>query len=727
MKHKAFIKLLKEKCKQIIALRKSKANTTRAKLKENRSELLDHLAKVSFFSTLRFRLIISFSIPIAFIIILGVTSYLKASSAIETNYEKETVNSINMAAELMRFGIKNIDATSSQFLSDNNITNYLRNNGDAMTLNNLRKTVSNTFSAKKISDEFVQNVFVISKNTVPIYSTPNLDLGDDFFEGFIETDIGKYLTENRLHTVWDGYDEYLDKKLRTSSDDYAFRQLRYFTTLDALLIIEIKEKTVNKILQDLAFDEAGFLALITPDGREITPRNEKEKANDIVDAQPIFTDQAFYEAAINSEVSSDSKYVDYNGQEYLFMYSKIGNTGSILCALMPKSTITSQADSIQQLTIIIVIIACVIAFFAAGLLSIGIDRTIKTINKNLREAANGNLTVAFTSKRKDEFNILIEQIQATFTNMKKLIQQVKQLSSEVSHSSSNVSNTSEQFLKSTEEISHAMNEIEQGINQQAKDAEECLLQMDNLSQKIDLVSENTKEIGLIADNTKKKVIEGTEITNELNSQTSSTISITTGIIDEIEKLAVKSSSIHKIINVINEIANKTNLLSLNASIEAARAGEHGKGFSVVASEIRTLAEQSKLSVNEIKLIIDSIQKDTVKTVETARKVENVMKLQESAVKNTTDSYQEINDSVEKLVVFLEYITENVNNIEEARVSTLASIENISAVLEEIAASSNNVTQNSNDQLSSIETLNTSAVELNENAENLVQEVQKFTV
>ena len=142
---------------------------------------------------------------------------------------------------------------------------------------------------------------------------------------------------------------------------------------------------------------------------------------------------------------------------------------------------------------------------------------------------------------------------------------------------------------------------------------------------------------------------------------------------------------------------------------------------------RSLAEQSKTSVNDIKKIISSIQEDTTTAVETARKAEKVLTLQESAVKNTTDSYANINGSVEKLMVSLSSITDNVVNIEEARISTLGAIENISAVLEEIAASSNNVYQTAADQVASVESLNKSAMNLSSNSDHLVSEVQKFTV
>lgn len=182
-----------------------------------------------------------------------------------------------------------------------------------------------------------------------------------------------------------------------------------------------------------------------------------------------------------------------------------------------------------------------------------------------------------------------------------------------------------------------------------------------------------------------------------------------------------------ITNVINDIANQTNLLSLNASIEAARAGEYGKGFAVVATEIRNLADMSKKSVNEIRSIINSIQEDTKNAVEIARTAEGALGMQEDAVKNTTGSYRSINDSVERLVVFLTSITDDVERIEKSRVTTLGAIENISAVLEEIAASSNMVSQTAAAQLNSVATLKESAEDLSRNADDLLGDVQKFII
>ncbi|MDF2485835.1 MAG: hypothetical protein K0R46_2003 [Herbinix sp.] len=709
----------------------AEVNNSSRNLREDRDDSLGNLPRVRFFSTLRFRLIASFFIPIVCIILLGVASFEKASSAIKSNYEVSTADSINMAAQYMRFGFQNVVATSNQFASDTALVQYLTNTGDVVDLGNTKASTSKSITSKKTTDEFIGNIYIISDTALSM-STTQLTF-NNFYAGFSETELGKYLKDNPMKTVWDGQDDYLDSILKTGPQDYTMRIIRVFGRLDSALIIDIKADAINKILADLTIDSSGILGVITPDGKEIINHSQKETTETAVeitvatDSEPVFTNENFYQEALASTELSGTKEIDYKEAPYLFLYSKIGDTGAMICVLMPKATIDKQADSIRQITVIIVVVACILAFVTAFLLSMGIDRTIRGINSKLKQAAKGDFTIKFTSKRKDEFHILTEEIQETFLNVNELIQQVKQSSSEVLESSSDLSKTSEAFLRSAENISSAMGEIEQGVNQQAKNAEECLTQMDSLSHKIELVSDSTKEIGNIADNTKKRVLEGTLTTDELNQQTSSTIAITTEIIHEIEKLATKSSSINNIINVINDIANQTNLLSLNASIEAARAGEYGKGFAVVASEIRTLAEMSKSSVSDIKKIINSIQEDTSGVVEIARKAEKVLTLQDTAVKNTTISYQDINESVEKLVVFLKYITENVDNINEARVSTLEAIESISAVLEEIAASSNNVNQVSNDQLSSVGSLNESVGKLNINADHLVRAVQKFIV
>jgi methyl-accepting chemotaxis protein len=521
-----------------------------------------------------------------------------------------------------------------------------------------------------------------------------------------------------MDVIWSGADEYLDEKLGTNASEYSIRFVRRMVSSEGILVIDVSTKTIDSILKNINFDETGILGIVTNDGKEILLEASQER---------VFSDKDFYEEAIKDAASSGSKYVDYNGGKYLFTNSKIGNSGAMICALVPKSTILKQAADIRSFTLIIVIIASIIAILTGFTISNGINKAITGIISGLRRASQGDLTVEFPTKRKDEFKVLIHEIENTFSNMKTIIFGVKSISGEVLQSSEQVAAATTTFQRSTENISFAMGEVEQGITQQAKDAEGCLIEMDNLSQKIITISDNSKEIGRITEQTKTSIYDGTLCTERLNEQTKSTILITTDIIKKVEAHSQNSLSIGQISNVISNIATQINLLSLNASIESARAGEFGKGFAVIATEIRNLAEQSKRSVDEIKAIIGKIQEDTKETMLIAGRVEDVLSLQESAVTDTIDSYHNINQNVEQLVIYLKYITDSVNTMEISRTSTLGAIESISAVLEEIAASSNTVNQASKEQLSSVDTLGSSSEALYTNADKLLQAVQKFIV
>jgi len=671
-------------------------------------------------ASIRMKLIVAFSVPIFLIMFLGTVSYMRASDGISNSYENSTSQAINMTGEYLSLGTNSILDVSTQYINDNNMKKYFTGmlKNDVLEYKNTKNTLNNAVLAKETTDDFISDISIFSDNVFSITTTNTQN--ENISSGYYETETGK-LIKNNLKVVWLGKDTFLDEKLGTDSNSYALRLVRSLPGSDGLIVIDMDIKSVLDILQRMEFDKAVTIGMVTPDGKEIISGSQS------ADNSIIFADKDFYKDAAISEKQNGSFYVDYNGEQNLFLYTKLSDTGAIICAMVPKSTILGQTNSIKSLTFVIVLISCAIAVVIGLYISSGIDKTIKSIIAKLKKAANGDLTVDFSTKRKDEFRILMDEINHTFANMKDLISRVKLLSSDVSNASLKVADTSEVFLKTTDDISLAMDEIEKGVMQQAKDAEECLHQMDNLSNKLITMNGSTEMISRIADDTKKSISEGTIVTKDLNNQTILTIEITTDIVKGIEELSEKSKSIGSIINVINEISNQTNLLSLNASIEAARAGVLGNGFAVVATEIRNLAEQTSRQVNDIKKIVENIQNETKVVVITAKKAEEAMVLQDKAVKNTMASYHNINQSVDNLMLHLKNIVDNVENIEDARVSTLGAIENISAVLEEIAASTNNVHQTSSDQLNSVEFLNQSAGYLKDNSEHLVQAVHNFIV
>jgi len=672
-------------------------------------------------TTIRAKLIISFLIPIAFILLLGVVSFNLAAKGIRSSFEDSTKQTIHMTSRYLQLGLQTIDGISSQYVSDSKIQKYIVGYylDDKIKNTEIYNSIKSELIKKVKTDNFFSQIYIIT-DKAKVISSLDKEIGN-IGEGFYETELGKEINKKRSAIHWVGENEYLKDKLGVETDEYALQLIRNFPNTNAFLVINMDKKIVMDILKSIELDESGILVLVTKDGKEVISEDLDKGSG------PIFTDQPFYQKISTSDKMTDAYYVKYKNEEQLFMYSKLGDTGAVICALIPRSTITSQADGIWWITFIIVIIACIAAVITAFMISGGIDKTIKYIISRLKKASRGDLTVEFTTTRNDEFLILVDEINSTFSNIKGLIGQVINLSEDASMESDVVTKTSELFVKTTGDITVAMKEIEQGVMQQAREAEKCLTQMDYLSEKIVLMSNSTTEINKLVQETKDSVNEGILITNRLNDQTKSTISISSDIVGEIQLLAEKSMRINSIINIINNISNQTNLLSLNASIEAARAGEAGKGFAIVAGEIRNLSDQIKRQIQDIKNIIKNIQDSTNHLTDSAKKTGEVMELQDAAVKDTTRSYDIINNNVDNLMVYFQHIKNSVGDINTAKISTLEAVENISSVLEEVAASTDNVCQSAGNQMDSVEHLHQSSSSLNDKANKLFQETQRFIV
>lgn len=694
---------------------KKEAERLRKEAKDYKSETKDMKRKSSIGS----KLIVGFLVPVMFVIALGVISYNKASDGIISNYEKASKQTLDLTTQYIEFGLNSIESTAIQFEFEETTTKYFLNyvGSDKAELQSVYTTLFNQMHSKKVSDEFIQDIHIVSDEVTPISSSGIKTT--DSYSNLMNSEEGIQMMESTQKSGWFGFCDGVDTTFKINQDNYAMRFMRKFATANAAIVIDVKAATIDSILENLDFGEDSYVALVTGDGREI-------HLDDTI-TEPIFVEEKFYTDKLESGEVSGSEYVTYHGQDYMYMYSKVGETGASICALMPKHVITAQAEGIKDITVIIVVISCIVALSLGLLITLGISKEIAHIIKNLKLVASGDLTVKFHTRRKDEFLILANNIQEMTDSMKGLINKTKDLSNTVSDSSMQVTSSANTFTEATREISAAIDEIEQGVNQQANDSENCLQQMDKLSQKIENVSQNTLEMESIARNTKIAVVSGADIMKELEVKTDTTNTVINQVVEEIATLETKSIAIGNIVSVINDIAEQTNLLSLNASIEAARAGDAGRGFAVVADEIRKLADQSAKSVAQIHNIISEIQNSVQTTVQHVRAAGEGMKQQKVAVDDTEKTFEDINHRVEQLVDNINTITSSIDEIESARVSTLLAIESISAVSEENAAASTAVNETSKEQLKQVEMLGQAAQALDGNAKELVDAVQQFRI
>lgn len=208
--------------------------------------------------------------------------------------------------------------------------------------------------------------------------------------------------------------------LGINSDEYSIRFARMFENSSTCVIIDVSAEAVKQVLGKLDYGKDGICAFITTEGKEFVYVGGKSASTGV-----SLTGSDFYKRAAGGDSVTGAWKVSFNGTNYLFFYSKVEETGAMICSLVPDSYLLSQLDSIRTITVILIIISCAAAMVIALLFSYNIGSVIHRINRHLYRMAGGNLTDKLKMKRKDEFSILCNGINYMEDNMCNLIEEVK--------------------------------------------------------------------------------------------------------------------------------------------------------------------------------------------------------------------------------------------------------------------------------------------------------------
>ena len=689
--------------------------------------------KLHLFSGIRFKITVAFIVPVVLMIGLGVISYNRSAEALTSNYESSSKSTLDTAASYMNLIIETI-RTASYDISVSTIAReyygqtYAK---DAYKESTVFSTLRTEIESRKIANKYIRNIAFVA-NYGNAISTALSYLDDSIYENVRKLDCAKRTDKEDF--IWLGNHPELDDYIGTSR--YAFGIMRKAYNMKfrqiGYVVVDVDYDEIANHIASINMGENAILALITPDGREISYKNipvsdEAEgQANDSLDTEYIVNSE-LYDKILASEENGGSEYVEYNGEKYLLLYNKLESQGFMMVSLVPESYIIADADETARLTAAAVAVTALIVIVIGFILSTSMGTTIRKIMNGLEKASTGDLTVDIHTRSKDEFMILCESTNQMLGNIRALINKADTVAKALGNASERVGGNSGILLEETKSITTSISDVEKGIVMQANDAENCLTRMDDLSKKIGVVSENTGKIADIADVTKSTVSDGLATIDTLQDKVKATTQVTAEVISNIEDLEKASQSIANIVGAINDIADETSLLSLNASIEAARAGDAGRGFAVVAESIRKLAEQSLNSVNEIRNIVGKIQKQTVDTVEVAKQAEVIVNSQEEALKATIDVFHDIDKHVSGLAENLSQISAGIDAMEGAKKDTLAAIESISAVAEETASAVTEVNEAAGRQLEAVKKLNNESEELIDRSEDLVEAINKFTI
>lgn len=670
---------------------------------------------VKFLRSIRFKLLVSFVIPLGLVIYLGTLSYQKVSEVLSANYKESASQAIQSAGDYLGLAIESVRTNAMQVMLGDEIGKYYKGGyekypeDEKQVINQIKESYLSICNAEPM----ISSIISVSKYGDVISDNGNYDV--DLYE-----EVQELWGESSGITKWVMRHDILDEKLDETSDEYIMSFMAKIPYTKGYVILDVSATEIRESLKKVNFGERGIFAFITEDGREYD-----SQVKDDTSAQISNTD--FYREAVASGEKFVSDYVDYKGQQHLFLYRSISDSGTSICSVIPNSEIIAQASKIKTITIVVSVIACGILFLIGYYITHIISTRIKQTTNKLEKVAAGDLTVIFDQSKKDEFKVLTDEITYMLVKIRGLITNMKAVNEKVLNSANEVARVSDSFYTSTQEITTALSEVAVDVTKQAGDSDRCLSQMNKLSVQVQEVFASTEVISTVSDETNLIVHNGRNAVNELSDKIIETTKMTQVVIEDIQRLAEESRNIVQIVDAINDIAEETNLLSLNASIEAARAGEAGRGFAVVADEIRKLADQSKESVAEISRIVEDIQEDTKGTVEAAKKAEISVLSQESSLKSTVQVFDSIKKQFDDLLSQVAVITKGVQRIERVKEKTLSRIENISTYTQETSAVTEEVSATSINQIDAVTELRKEAKLLEVEAERLNEVISKFTV
>ena len=704
------------------AVKSVKKQRTKKALKRTKVQSMENKKGVLF--SIRAKIFLCFLVPILFLILVGVFSYKKAAAGMYDTFRDSNEQTINMANQYLDVSNSFIEAEALKYAFQSDLGKYMIGlyETDAVQRKTVINSVGSSIRASQAGNDFISNIHIVTEEDVQMLSTKAGGTVMGIYKDYKNEMLG-YSDNGKKIPEWVDYHNTLDDTLGLKQSDYI---MAYQTTPQSgkgFIVIDVKASAIQQFLDSLDMGDGSIIGFVTQSGREIISEKLPDgQESTRADGDTVFYGQDFFN---NLEDQQTTKEVSINGKSYLFFYSRMERTNAAVCALVPMEIVNGQADDIRNVTIAVVLIACVVAVLIGIIISTGIQKNMKRISGRLEEVAEGNLTTKVSVKGHDEFNNLAVVANHMINNNKKLVQKVSGATDTLESSAQEVRQASNVMKDYSVNIIQAIDEINDGITKQSEHAEECVRKTDTLSEEIQNVSSIAGQVEGLVSEAENMINHGMQMVQTLGERATKTTDVTIKVETSIEELKKESEIINEFVETITDISEQTNLLSLNASIEAARAGEAGRGFAVVAEEIRKLADHSAEAAGEIQNNVTHITDQTVNSVENAKQARDMVALQTEAVQEVVGVFDDMNQCMQKLFDALKEIVSSTEQADKEREDTLAAVKNISDIIAETAEGTKLVQSVAAKLQENVDTMNQTAQSLGDNMNDLKSEISVF--
>lgn len=409
------------------------------------------------------------------------------------------------------------------------------------------------------------------------------------------------------------------------------------------------------------------------------------------------------------------------------VFKEVNGTNWLLVSYVPTNVVLADLAGLRNLMIIFSIISILVLCVLIERVTHVVIRPVKEMTRVITSMASGDFTVSMKVKGNDEIAVMGRSVEHFIASMKEMIRQM-----------GHVSDRLEKQAGSSKNVSGEMNSA---ANIQSQSMTELNATVDQLSVSVNEIAQNATQLAGVVADTKEdsdKVEDKMRTTVEVSEKGKAdmesvgnalhNIEISIHNLEEaVDKVGMASGEIVDIIKLIGDIAEETNLLSLNASIEAARAGEAGRGFAVVASQIGVLAKNSADSVAHITSLINEINglvDDAVKQAgSSASDIESSADLIHTAV----DTFDQIFQNIQETSHLIEGVVEKINQVDQVATNVAAISEEQAASSDEILATSESMLQQAKSISKNSEQVEAEAGNLAESADQLADQVKQFQI
>lgn len=378
-------------------------------------------------------------------------------------------------------------------------------------------------------------------------------------------------------------------------------------------------------------------------------------------------------------------------------------------------------------SLLILIICAVIAMVIA----IQIMKPIINITGSITNLSDLDFTedkkAEALARRKDETGMLANAAVILRTKLADFVANMHTQSTALYEASESMNSNASEITRSVEQVEKAVNEIADGATSQAQEtqtATENIILMGDMIQETNQEVEDLRANARIMRSAGEKAMEILAELGAINQQTKDAIQV---IYNQTTHTNSSVAEIKKATDIITDIAEETNLLSLNASIEAARAGEAGRGFAVVASQIQQLADQSNASASQIAATITALITEFDETMKTMEAIKEVIAKQDEDVTNTENAFNAVKDGISKSIDGIRAIAAKTAQLDEARVKVVDVVQNLTAIAQENAASTEETSATVAEVSTIMGNMASNAEQLHKIANELDESIKQFCI